>query len=107
MLRLLAPRPCMTTNRNGYACATQAVLEARTPPCSLLVEGLDLVVEGRALLDGAEALDAERLPGGVAGGDPRGLLALQRHLLAHDLAGLVLDQVGLGRAARGLGDLAR
>merc|ERR1719352_929950 len=98
MLRLLAPRPCMTTNRNGYACATQAVLEARTPPCSLLVEGLGLVVEGRALLDGAEALDVEGLAGGGDGGDPWALLALGSGLLGDDLAALVLHEVTLGEA---------
>ena len=52
---------------------------------SLLVERLGLVVEGRALLEGAEALDVQRLAGGVAGGDPWALLALGGALLGDDL----------------------
>ena len=74
---------------------------------SLLVELLGLVVEGRALLDGAEALDVERLARGADGQDPWAPLALGGGLLGDNLASLVLHEVTLGKLADGLGGLAR
>ena len=74
---------------------------------SLLVELLGLVVEGRALLDGAEALDVERLARGADGQDPWAPLALGGGLLGDNLASLVLHEVTLAKAAAGLGGLAR
>merc|ERR1719191_1947064 len=77
--------------------------------CSL-VELLGLLVESSSLLDCNEALDAQSLPGLLDGGSPAldvgvGLLASCHTLLGHDLATLVLDQVGLGQASVGLGKL--
>ena len=87
----------------------EASIDRATPSYSrhlLLVERLGLVVEGRALLDRAEALDVQCLPCCGDCGDPGALLALGRQLLGDNLAGLVLDEVALAKSGLGLGGLA-
>merc|ERR1719420_1135 len=60
---------------------------------SITEELLRLDVEGRALLDGLH-------PGSNGGGKP--LLGSRTLFLAHDLPPLVLEQIRLGQASRGL-----
>merc|ERR1711904_649856 len=69
---------------------------------SSLEELLCLGVEGRALLDGAEALDLQRGACLLDGSDPGAGLGACAALLAHNLAVLVLGQVLRRQATDGL-----
>merc|ERR1719355_162380 len=67
-----------------------------------LEELLRLQVQGRALLDRAEALDLQGSTGLLDGHDPGAVLPGSTGLLAHNLAILVPGQVLRLQAARGL-----
>merc|ERR1719503_96205 len=75
-------------------------------PYSLGVQLLGLLVEGSALLDGAEALDLESRAGKLHCCDPWALLGPEAGLLAHDATSLVLHEVRLLEASLGLVELA-
>ena len=75
--------------------------------CSLLVEGVGLVVKWRGLLDWDEACKVECLPCRTNGDYPWALFGLGGNRLGYDLVSLgVLAQVALGEAAMGLTGLA-
>merc|ERR1719240_1835840 len=75
---------------------------------SLAVKLLGLLVEWSALLDSCETLDAQSLAGLVNGCKPRAKFSLGccAHLLAHNLASLVLLESGSSLPTLALGDLA-
>merc|ERR1712225_223050 len=75
--------------------------------CSVAVELLRLLVEGRALLHRDEALEAKKLPRLGHGHGPAldpgvGPLPVGTRLTAHDLPVLVLHQIALLQPARSL-----
>merc|ERR1712178_200969 len=77
--------------------------------CSMhsLIELLGLLVKWSALLDSCETLDAQSLAGLRNGCKPRAKLGLgcRAHLLAHNLASLVLLESSCSVPSLGLADL--
>merc|ERR1719235_2474346 len=76
--------------------------------CCSLEELLGLLVERSSLLHCDEALDTQSLPCLLDCNSPAldvgvSLLTIGNLLLGHNLAALVLDQIGLGQAREGLG----
>ena len=69
-------------------------------------ELLRLLVEGRALLDGREALTVQYVPCCHNGGNPWALGASGGRLLGNDFATLILREVTLAEAGAGVCGLA-
>merc|ERR1719152_973854 len=75
--------------------------------CSLAIQLLGLLVERRALLDGAEALDLQILAGLLHGSKPWAGLGTLARLLAHNPACLVLHKIALLQTSLCLVNLAK
>merc|ERR1719321_420091 len=98
-----------TPRAEAVTCSMLELLKLHVKICSssLAVQLLGLLVEGRALLDGTEALDLQSRAGLLHGCEPWAGLGTLAHLLAHDFASLVLHKVSLLQAGLCLVDFAK